>query len=136
MIVKCKVTYEGELRNTLEHENTGTQVCTDAPVDNHGKGRSFSPTDLMCTATGACMMTIMGIYAQEHGLDLKGAWIEVSKEMSANPRRIARISVELHIPLSADSPHCAALIECAEGSPAMHSLHPDIDVPLTWHWEG
>lgn len=82
------------------------------------------------------MTTIMGIYAQEHQLDLQGMWIDVTKEMSSNPRRIARITVELHVPLPADSPHVAALEECAKGSPAMHSLNPDIEVPLIWHWEG
>lgn len=135
-MVRCKVKYEGELHCELEHESSGARVSTDAPLDNHGKGASFSPTDLMCSATAACMTTIMGIYAQQHRLDLQGMWIEVTKEMSSNPRRIARITVELHVPLPADSPHVAALEECAKGSPAMRSLNPDIEVPLVWHWEG
>lgn len=135
-MVRCKIRYEGELHCELEHESSGARVSTDAPLDNHGKGTSFSPTDLMCSATAACMTTIMGIYAQEHQLDLQGMWIDVTKEMSSNPRRIARITVELHVPLPADSPHVVALEECAKGSPAMHSLNPDIEVPLIWHWEG
>lgn len=135
-MVKCSVTYQGELHCALGHGPSGAQVSTDAPVDNHGKGESFSPTDLMCAATGACMSTIMGIYAQEHALDLRGMRVEVGKEMSANPRRIARITVDIHVPLPSDTPHRAALEQCATGSPAMHSLHPDIEVPITWHWEG
>lgn len=128
------MTYRGGLHCELQHEPSGATVYTDAPVDNHGKGESFSPTDLMCSAMAGCMMTIMGIYADEHGLDLKGATIEVGKVMSANPRRIARIETQITIPLPADTPHKAALEQCVLGSPAMRSLHPDIEVPITWHW--
>lgn len=135
-MVKCKMTYMGGLHCELQHEPSGATVCTDAPVDNHGKGESFSPTDLMCSAMAACMATIMGIYAEEKGLNLKGTSIEVSKIMSANPRRIARIETEITVPLPADTEHKAALEQCVLGSPAMRSLHPDIDVPITWHWEG
>lgn len=133
-MVRCKMTYRGGLHCELQHEPSGATVYTDAPVDNHGKGESFSPTDLMCSAMAGCMMTIMGIYADEHGLDLKGATIEVGKVMSANPRRIARIETQITIPLPADTPHKAALEQCVLGSPAMRSLHPDIEVPITWHW--
>lgn len=135
-MVKCKMTYLGGLHCELQHGPSGTVISTDAPVDNHGKGESFSPTDLMCSAMAACMMTIMGIYAQSHSLDLKGATIEVGKEMSANPRRIARITTEITLPLPEDTPHKAALEECVLGSPAMRSLHPDIDIPIVWRWIG
>lgn len=135
-MVKCSIVYQGELHCQLEHGPSGAEVCTDAPVDNHGKGESFSPTDLMCSATAACMSTIMGIYAQEHGVNLKGMRLEVGKVMSANPRRIAKIEMDIYVPLPADTPHREALEQCALGSPAMHSLHPDIEVPITWHWEG
>ena len=120
----------------LEHGPSGAVVSTDAPVDNHGKGESFSPTDLMCTATGACMVTIMGIYAAEHGLNLAGMKVEVGKEMQQNPRRIALIDVHIHLPLPSDTEHRAALEKCALESPAMRSLHPDVKVEITWHWEG
>lgn len=135
-MVKCSIVYEGGLHCRLEHGPSGSVVSTDAPVDNHGKGESFSPTDLMCAATAACMSTIMGIYAEQHGLNLTGMRLEVAKEMSAAPRRIARISIEIHLPLPADTPHREALEQCALGSPAMHSLHPGIEVPISWHWEG
>ncbi len=135
-MVKCKMTYQGGLHTELLHEPSGATVCTDAPVDNHGKGESFSPTDLMCSAMAGCMATIMGIYAQEHGLVLDGMTIEVGKVMSANPRRIARIETVITLPLPADTPHKAALEQCALGSPAMRSFHPDIEVPITWSWIG
>ncbi len=135
-MVKCKMTYQGGLHTELLHEPSGATICTDAPVDNHGKGESFSPTDLMCSAMAGCMATIMGIYAEEHGLQLTGMTIEVGKVMNANPRRIARIETTITVPLPADTPHKAALEQCALGSPAMRSFHPDIDVPITWNWIG
>lgn len=135
-MVKCTMTYQGGLRCELQHEPSGSTIQTDAPVDNHGKGEAFSPTDLMCSAVAGCMATIMGIYAQEKGLDLKGLRITESKEMSANPRRIAKIITEISVPLPADTPHRQALIDCAMGSPAMRSLHPDIEIPITWNWLG
>ncbi|MGN0821821.1 MAG: OsmC family protein [Akkermansia sp.] len=135
-MVKCKMTYEGGLHTELVHEPSGARVCTDAPVDNHGKGESFSPTDLMCSAMAGCMATIMGIYAEEHGLNLQGLTIEVAKHMNASPRRIARIETVITVPLPPDTEHKAALEQCALGSPAMRSLHPDIEVPITWNWVG
>ena len=121
---------------SLEHGPSGAQASTDAPVDNRGKGESFSPTDMMCCAMAACMETIMGIYAADNGLDLSGTVITVEKEMSANPRRIARIVTEITVPLPENNPHKDALLDCVMGSPAMRSLHPDIEVPLTWNWIG
>lgn len=135
-MVKCNVIYQGGLHCELQHEPSGAKVCSDAPVDNHGKGESFSPTDLMCSAMAACMATIMGIYAEKEGLNLEGASIEVGKIMSANPRRIARIETTITLPLPADTPHKAALEDCVLGSPAMRSLHPNIEVPITWNWLG
>ncbi len=78
----------------------------------------------------------MGIYAEDHGIDLRGTTISVEKEMSANPRRIARIITTITVPLPADTLHKAALEECVLGSPAMRSLHPDVEVPITWNWVG
>ncbi|MCI7699420.1 MAG: OsmC family protein [Akkermansia sp.] len=135
-MVKCKMTYEGGLHTELVHEPSGARVCTDAPVDNHGKGESFSPTDLMCSAMAGCMATIMGIYAEEHRLNLQGLTIEVAKHMNASPRRIARIETVITVPLPPNTEHKAALEQCALGSPAMRSLHPDIEVPITWNWVG
>jgi putative redox protein len=82
------------------------------------------------------MATIMGIYADKEALNLEGCTIEVGKEMSANPRRIARIETVINVPLPADNPHKQALADCVLGSPAMLSLHPEIEVPITWNWLG
>ena len=135
-MVKCTIEYKNDLRCELQHGPSGATVSTDAPVDNRGKGESFSPTDLMCAAMAACMETIMGIYAEDNKLDLSGTRITVGKVMSANPRRIARIETEITVPLPADTVHKQALIDCVLGSPAMRSLHPDIEVPIIWNWVG
>ena len=135
-MVKCTIEYKNGLCCELQHTPSGATISTDAPVDNRGKGESFSPTDLMCAAMAACMETIIGIYAEDHGLDITGTSITVGKVMSANPRRIARIETEITVPLPADTEHKQALIDCVLGSPAMRSLHPDIEVPITWNWVG
>ena len=135
-MVKCTLEYEGGLHCRLGYGPSGAVVSTDAPVDNHGKGESFSPTDLMCVATAACMTTIMGIYAQEHELDLRGLRMDVVKEMAANPRRIARIGIDIYVPLASDSPHVEELERCCSSSPAMQSLSTEVKVERRWHWEG
>src|ERR1700743_237867 len=93
------ITYEGELRTVATHVQSGTEIETDAPTDNQGKGESFSPTDLVATALGSCMATIMGIYARQKEIDLDGMRIEVAKEMtSAPPRRIAKLTSDIWMP--------------------------------------
>ena len=134
-MVKSSIIYQGGLRNVAKHGPSGTEVFTDAPVDNHGKGEAFSPTDLLGAALGACMNTLMGIYAERQGVDLKGMRIEVGKEMSADaPRRIKRLSVEIWMPVSESSGHAEALKRAALACPVHHSLHPDIEKPVIWHW--
>lgn len=90
--------YLGNLRVECKHNASGGIIITDAPVDNHGKGEAFSPTDLCATSLAACAMTIMGIYAEAHNVNLSGMSAEVDKTMSANPRRIAKIEVTFHMP--------------------------------------
>src|SRR5437764_4478736 len=98
-MVEIQIAYEGQLRCNAVHAPSGTLLSTDAPKDNHGRGESFSPTDLVATALGACMATIMGIYAQRKNINLEGMRIEVSKEMSQDaPRRIARLTSEIWMP--------------------------------------
>lgn len=91
-------TYLGDLRVKCEHVASITELVTDAPVDNHGKGQSFSPTDLCCTALGTCAMTICAIKAKEIGRDIEGATLEITKTMAANPRCISQIEIIFHIP--------------------------------------
>src|SRR3982750_368880 len=93
-----KVHYTGELRTVCTHLRSSNSFETDAPVDNNGKGERFSPTDLMATSLGTCMITVMGIKARSMGFDLAGVKIEVEKIMKANPRRIGGINLFFHIP--------------------------------------
>jgi len=136
-MVKVTSTYEGGLRCRAVHGPSGTTLVTDAPVDNHGKGESFSPTDLVATALGACMMTIMGIVAERHGLDLAGMTAETEKLMtSAPPRRIASLRTRLTIPLPADHPQRQLLEQAAHTCPVHKSLHPEIDAAIEFAWTG
>ncbi|NBW97375.1 MAG: OsmC family peroxiredoxin [Planctomycetia bacterium] len=136
-MVTLKSTYEGGLRCRAIHGPSGTQLVTDAPADNHGRGESFSPTDLVATALGTCMMTIMGIVAERHGIDLVGMTAETVKEMTQSPpRRIASLRTRLTIPLPADHPQRAALEQAAHTCPVHKSLHPDIDAGVEFVWAG
>ena len=136
-MVRITSTYEGGLRCRAVHGPSGTTLTTDAPVDNHGKGESFSPTDLVATALGACMMTVMGIVAERHGVDLAGMRAETVKEMTtAPPRRIAALRTTLTIPLPADHPQRQLLEQAAHACPVHKSLHPEIDAAIEFVWTG
>ncbi len=136
-MVKVSSIYEGGLRCRATHGPSDTTIVTDAPVDNHGKGESFSPTDLVATALGACMMTIMGIVAERHGLDLTGMTAETEKVMTAQPpRRVASLKTRLTIPLPADHPQRQLLEQAAHTCPVHKSLHPDIDAAIEFRWSG
>jgi uncharacterized OsmC-like protein len=136
-VVHLSSVYEGGLRCRATHAPSGTSLVTDAPVDNHGKGESFSPTDLVAAALGACMMTIMGIVAERHGVNLVGMTAETVKEMTKEPpRRIASLRTRLTIPLPADHPQRAALEQAAHTCPVHKSLHPEIDAAIEFVWAG
>jgi putative redox protein len=136
-MVKVSIRYEGGLRCVATHGPSGQNVLTDAPADNHGRGQSFSPTDLVATALGGCMATIMGIVAQRHDLDLEGLEIEVTKEMSVDmPRRIGRLTTSIRVPLPANHPKRTLLENGALTCPVHQSLHPEIDKPVTFDWVG
>ncbi len=135
MSVRIDIAYQGELRSSAVHVPSGTQIFTDAPVDNHGRGESFSPTDLVATALGSCMLTIMGIFAQRHEIDLKGTTVRVEKEMISTPvRRIAKLNTEIRLPISADHPHREALERAALTCPVHQSLHPEVEKPIRFIW--
>lgn len=132
-MVKIAIEYSGDLHCTAIHGPSGTALETDAPVDNMGKGESFSPTDLMATALGTCIATTMGIYAQRHGIDLRGMKVEVTKEMTQSPpRRIARLASTIWMPPGVAQN--AALENAARTCPVHHSLHLDIEKPVVFHW--
>ncbi len=127
--------YEGDLRCRLTHRSSGAQVETDAPKDNMGKGESFSPTDLVASALGSCMLTIMGIYAKRHNLDLKGTSGEVIKEMVQEPvRRIGKLTVTFKMAAGLDAAQRAALERAALTCPVHKSLHPDIQIPVSFNY--
>ena len=140
MAVEIDITYEGSLRCAATHGPSRATLVTDAPVDNHGKGESFSPTDLVATALGTCVMTIMGIVAERNQIDLIGTHIHVTKEMVQQPiRRIGRLAVTVTIPANKAANVPAAertkLELAAKHCPVHKSLHPDIDSPIEFVWQ-
>jgi putative redox protein len=130
------VIYEGDLRTVARHLSSGTQIETDAPVDNQGKGERFSPTDLVATALGSCMLTIMGMKARDLKLDLKGTKIEIQKTMRADPRRVSGISLTFHLPASLQltEQQKKSLQLAGDTCPVRYSIHPDIDVRINYNW--
>jgi uncharacterized OsmC-like protein len=119
--------YAGHLRTEATHVASGTTIQTDAPVDNHGRGEAFSPTDLVSTALGACIITTMGIVAERHAWDFTGSTFTVTKHMSADaPRRIAQIDVTLTLPAALDANARTVLERAAHTCPVTLSLHPDL----------
>ena len=136
-MVKIDIEYQGGLHCAAVHGPSGTRLETDAPVDNNGRGESFSPTDLAATALGSCMLTIMGIVAQRKGIALEGSKVEVRKIMATGtPRRIGRLELDFIVSLPADHPERDLLEAAALGCPVHHSLHPDIEVVIDWKWVG
>jgi len=134
-MVEITAVYEGGLRCSATHAPSGAQLATDAPVDNCGKGESFSPTDLAATSLGVCMMTVMSIYAEKHGIDLGRTTARILKEMTPEPpRRIAKLTVEIAVPLDSDHSRREAIERVAMGCPVFLSLHPDIEKAVTFTW--
>ena len=133
MSVTIDIVYEGDLHCTATHGPSRQNLTTDAPVDNGGKGAAFSPTDLMATALGTCIVTIMGIAAKRDGIDLTGTLIRVVKEMTADPvRRIGSLTVTVTLPngSSLSATDRAKLERAAQTCPAKQSLHPDVKVAV------
>lgn len=128
------ITYVGDLRTTATHLQSNSTIITDAPTDNHGKGEAFSPTDLVATALGSCMMTIMGIKAAEMQIDLNGMQAEVKKIMSADPRRIAEIVITITLPRTLSEREQAILEAAAHTCPVAQSLHPDTKQTVTFYY--
>ncbi len=136
-MISISVSYEGGLRCRATHGPSQNDLITDAPVDNHGKGESFSPTDLVATALATCMATVIGIKAQQKNLNVTGMKVSVEKHMSDDsPRRIVRLPVTIEIPLPSDHADRKILEATALGCPVHHSVHPDIEKPVTFVWNG
>ena len=130
-MVKISIVYEGQLRCVLTHEQSGSVIRTDAPKDNMGKGEAFSPTDLVAAALGSCMLTMMGMVAARHNIDLKGTTVDVSKEMVASPvRRIGTITVNFRMAPGIPQDKRAMLEAAAHSCPVHKTLHPDVQTPI------
>ncbi|MEM8928011.1 MAG: OsmC family protein [Bacteroidota bacterium] len=130
----AKVTYNGELRTTCVHIQSGNEFITDAPLDNNGLGRAFSPTDTVATGLASCMITVMGIKARDLEVDLEGAEVEVTKHMASDPRRISKIEVNLVLPKKVSQKNRTILERIGETCPIHYSLHPDIEKVITYNW--
>ena len=126
--------YTGELRTKVKHMQSGNEIITDAPVDNHGKGEYFSPTDLIAGALGSCILTIMAIVAERRKLDLKGTRAEITKIMGENPRRIAEIKVQIYFNSTFSSSETKILEKAAHTCPVHQSLNGHLKKKLIFNY--
>lgn len=134
-MVTIDIEYRGELRCEAVHGPSGTRLNTDAPKDNMGKGESFSPTDLVATALGTCMLTLMGIAARSLNVDLIGTRVSVQKEMVTTPmRRIGKLGVKISVPARLTTEQKKRLEQAALTCPVHKSLHPDVQLPVEFVW--
>ena len=128
-MIQIDIDYRGDLRCIAAHQPSEQHLTTDAPTDNQGRGEAFSPTDLLATATGTCMLTIMGILARDRGWNLAGTRARIEKHMSDRlPRRVARLIVDVTLPADLPIAAVAPLTEAALGCPVMRSINPEIVV--------
>jgi putative redox protein len=134
-MVAIQLEYQGELHCKAVHGPSGTELSTDAPKDNQGRGESFSPTDLVATALGSCILTIMGILARTLEIDIAGSTATVEKEMTATPpRMIASLKVKIHVPHAISAENRQKLERAAHTCPVHKSLHPDVQMPIEFIW--
>jgi putative redox protein len=134
-MVTIQVEYQGDLHCNAVHGPSKAELNTDAPTDNQGRGESFSPTDLVATALGSCMLTVMGILARTLNINITGATATVQKEMTSTaPRRIQSLTVKIHVPHALSSEDQQKLERAAHTCPVHKSLHPDIHIPIEFVW--
>ena len=127
--------YLGNLRTEAVHLKSKNVIITDAPPDNHGRGEAFSPTDLMSASLGSCMITLMGIKANEHKIGLEGLSLRITKMMAENPRRVAEIIVDVDMPKSVFSEKEKTILEhTAINCPVAKSLHPDLKQTIRFNY--
>ena len=128
------IVYNGDLRTQITHSQSGNIIITDAPIDNNGKGEAFSPTDLFASSLGSCMLTIMGITAQTHGLNIDGSTVNINKIMGTNPRRVSAIDIIININGKLNEKDKKILQKAAEHCPVSKSIHPDLDEKITFNF--
>lgn len=134
-MVEMTLVYEGGLHTRAAHGPSGSQLETDAPVDNQGKGEAFSPTDLLATSLASCMLTTMAIVGEREGWKIDGAKARVEKHMQLEPRRrVGRVVVELDMPGGLPAEARERLEQTARGCPVAASIHPDLEVDLRLRW--
>ena len=126
MAVRMEGRYLGKLKLRLRHGPSGAEIVTVAPVDNHGDGSSFSPTDLCAVSLGTCMVTVMAIFAEENGIPFGNASFEIEKHMRADPRRIDRLPLTVHMPAGLTGEQRVKLERVGRACPVSRSLHPDV----------
>ena len=131
-MITSKVTYQGNLRTTAIHLQSNNEIITDAPVDNHGKGEAFSPTDLLATCLASCMLTIIGIKAADMSVDITGTTVEVTKVMAADPRRVSEVHIVMTFSQALDEKTLKIFYNTALTCPVANSLHPDITQNLVF----
>ena len=133
----ARVHYLGDLRTECTHTGSGSQIVTDAPLDNRGRGEAFSPTDLLSTSLACCLITVMGIRARDKGYPLNGLSAEVHKHMAPEPRRVVRIEVAIAMDGAGLSTAMREELEhVARTCPVAHSLHPDLELELRFSYRG
>ena len=135
-MVPITARYDGDLVAKVTHGPSGSAISTDAPKDNGGQGRTFSPTDLVGAALASCILTTMDLVARRHELDLRGATAAVEKHMVANPRRIGRLPVVVRVPGQFTETQRKLLEAAAHSGPVHRSLHAELDSPITFEWTG
>ena len=131
-MVRIEATYDGNLRCTATHGPSGTELITDAPVDNKGKGESFSPTDLLATSMLTCVMTIVAIRADSRDIDVSGMSGSVEKSLAANPRRVAKLEVVVNLPSALSMDNRAWLITEGCNCPVCVSVSESMEVDVTF----
>jgi len=131
-----EIIYKGELKTEAKHLQSATIIETDAPTDNQGKGERFSPSDLLATSLGSCMLTIMGIKARDMELDLDGTQVSITKIMKQDPRRVGGIKIDFDFPekLQVNEKHKTILERAALTCPVAKSIHPDIELDIRFGW--
>lgn len=130
-----KITYLGDLRTSSIHLNSGSEIISDAPLDNNGKGEAFSPTDTVANGLATCMFTVMGIKARDMEVDLSNSEAEVTKIMASEPRRISEIHIIFNMNVVLDDKTKTILERTAMTCPVHYSLHPDIKKEITFNWK-
>jgi len=129
-----EIKYQGDLRTTATHLDSGSEISTDAPKDNHGLGETFSPTDMVCSALASCILTIMAIAVEKNNIDIKGTTAMVKKTMGNNPRRIAKIQIDIIFPKEYDSKTKTILERAAHNCPVHHTLSENVEKNISFSY--